>query len=800
MGDFMQRGGTTLDWHQADNVVAADQAHLTRRPTDDLREMGRQLQDYMHEKWPEAFVAANAQNPEYLDTHANTIRAITEGRSTRRLKKAYKHDKGWTKVQTTAYFDKARKLALQWVRNVKAQGTDNNPSDPSAPMTTIPFGSRLSWEDQDRIARVGYAKMRTIHTTPEDPPTDPLWEDTTDTQRDAWRELVGYIDRDEPLDDFIQGYKNKGFPTAGEKIVEMFRDAYLADRLERLRPLAIPKGMQEAVQGGLPRVDLPTLNAAQAAHRAFITRVGGKPLAWDQTSPETRKMCLELAQAVRVSDLRWLKEAWDSCEGDEKSQGDLQALEDAIRSSLGIPKPSVKEVDEEITEIEKQAELTVRAEHLAKVGLKYAATHVLGGPQRSNITDQTKSAYHKLALMILKGDVEGVARLSEILLEDYGDARHVGIASVQTMEKEAQRRGWLEGHPQDEKGAAQTAHGQPPGPPPPPKPEDPIAKLRRMAKRRRGESRISTTGKLLIEMARVVDWGDASPHQNDTFGDGIARWEDAGCPAYVITDDVAEALEATDAPLSSRLVDLPWPSTAFYVEMESHAFYSDAVAYHGVLLSTEVNVGATPKKTEYKGLGVTAIGYDMEGHLVRWLYGLGPWDASIQTGLASHQGSLEPWMEDLVAFAVNVVLFLAHDPRAAKLVPEEQTNAYARASQKGNPKKRKKLERAAERLSGYSRYVVHLDGKTKAALGFGDGGSRDYHGVRLHAVRGHWRNQAHGPKRALRKAMWIKPHYRGDAALGVIDKIYSDSPKKAKRALESRTPKGDGNSNGMSGV
>ncbi len=28
-------------------------------------------------------------------------------------------------------------------------------------------------------------------------------------------------------------------------------------------------------------------------------------------------------------------------------------------------------------------------------------------------------------------------------------------------------------------------------------------------------------------------------------------------------------------------------------------------------------------------------------------------------------------------------------------------------------------------------------------------------------VRGHWRNQAHGPNRALRKRMWIEPHWKG---------------------------------------
>lgn len=34
-------------------------------------------------------------------------------------------------------------------------------------------------------------------------------------------------------------------------------------------------------------------------------------------------------------------------------------------------------------------------------------------------------------------------------------------------------------------------------------------------------------------------------------------------------------------------------------------------------------------------------------------------------------------------------------------------------------------------------------------------------------VRGHWRAQAHGPKRLLRKMIWIEPHFRGDETLPI---------------------------------
>jgi hypothetical protein len=42
-----------------------------------------------------------------------------------------------------------------------------------------------------------------------------------------------------------------------------------------------------------------------------------------------------------------------------------------------------------------------------------------------------------------------------------------------------------------------------------------------------------------------------------------------------------------------------------------------------------------------------------------------------------------------------------------------------------------------------------------------------------HVVRGHWRNQAHGPERTLRKRIWITPHWRGPRASEAIVRNFS---------------------------
>jgi hypothetical protein len=42
----------------------------------------------------------------------------------------------------------------------------------------------------------------------------------------------------------------------------------------------------------------------------------------------------------------------------------------------------------------------------------------------------------------------------------------------------------------------------------------------------------------------------------------------------------------------------------------------------------------------------------------------------------------------------------------------------------------------------------------------------------LGIVRGHWRQQAHGPARALRKTLWIQPFWKGPEESRVLLRTY----------------------------
>ena len=57
--------------------------------------------------------------------------------------------------------------------------------------------------------------------------------------------------------------------------------------------------------------------------------------------------------------------------------------------------------------------------------------------------------------------------------------------------------------------------------------------------------------------------------------------------------------------------------------------------------------------------------------------------------------------------------------------------------------------------------VVKLDGTLRKALQESVGDAARWHVAQRFVVRGHWRNQAVGEKRAFRRRIWIEPHMKG---------------------------------------
>lgn len=121
-------------------------------------------------------------------------------------------------------------------------------------------------------------------------------------------------------------------------------------------------------------------------------------------------------------------------------------------------------------------------------------------------------------------------------------------------------------------------------------------------------------------------------------------------------------------------------------------------------------------------------------------------------------------LRDLVRqFVINVLLYLsspnadvihAGEGKIKVLKSKKDKNKKARLTRKGRIAK---IREERNWLVG-SRVTIDHGLKRAVAEGLtGKGGKLRFKSL----VRGHWRNQAHGPKRALRKMIWIVPHIRG---------------------------------------
>lgn len=69
--------------------------------------------------------------------------------------------------------------------------------------------------------------------------------------------------------------------------------------------------------------------------------------------------------------------------------------------------------------------------------------------------------------------------------------------------------------------------------------------------------------------------------------------------------------------------------------------------------------------------------------------------------------------------------------------------------------------------------TVRLDGALRKAMQECAGDAARWHVAQRYVVRGHWRNQAYGEGRLLRRRQWIAPHYKGpETAVEALTRNY----------------------------
>jgi len=272
--------------------------------------------------------------------------------------------------------------------------------------------------------------------------------------------------------------------------------------------------------------------------------------------------------------------------------------------------------------------------------------------------------------------------------------------------------------------------------------------------------RIRTTGKLLVELVATTQ-----EDRSDYLRALLDRWEACGAPAYVITSQLAQVLAATSIEEGEvPWAEVPLPAETFYLEFEGPVLdgnWPSGYLVYAMLVKA-------PSSQPYPEISL--IGYGPDGSL-----------------MTMHPSDDHRVVHYLPPTLINVCLYLAHRPGSVHAVPNHQ-EPLLEVSARRKGKKKRKAEALAARMSRYDRYVVDIDQRDRMVLREGKG-SGSCSGVRFHRVKGFWRtlDPEKNPRWTEYRRLLVPPHYRGDPALGVVEKVYSDDPRRAAAVMVSRT-------------
>ena len=131
-------------------------------------------------------------------------------------------------------------------------------------------------------------------------------------------------------------------------------------------------------------------------------------------------------------------------------------------------------------------------------------------------------------------------------------------------------------------------------------------------------------------------------------------------------------------------------------------------------------------------------------------------------------------LERLWSFIANFLLYLScPDPDLQPVIPQglDRTpkSTKARAVQDRIRRREGTVRALGFRLTRVVRGSADTSPETSASSG--EGGP----GVQSHLVRGHWKQQPHGPKRMERKWIWVAPYHRGAEGETRIERTYLTS-------------------------
>jgi len=305
---------------------------------------------------------------------------------------------------------------------------------------------------------------------------------------------------------------------------------------------------------------------------------------------------------------------------------------------------------------------------------------------------------------------------------------------------------------------------------------------------------LNEMSKLTHPSVHVTGWPDGEtrldqirPKEELVF-ESVSLWAitayfRAGQNTFILEESLAEALIHTDLK-STRGEDIQLPYAAFRIELPLSciALYCVGTGWHAI----DALMVAEGMREGKRSLLVYLMGrtnvHSKDAHDDYGFYCAVPLENELALPETSdtwalpadkiklseeHMKSLggyrvlgEDLMRDeftqkVASFVLNTLLYLTLDERDV-----EQRNGEKIAKLTAKRNKRKTDKRRLENLRKAPVYLVGGKTKQRNALHTGEGQSFSH----AFLVRGHWRNQPYGPRSALRKQLWIRPHLKGTGA------------------------------------
>lgn len=260
------------------------------------------------------------------------------------------------------------------------------------------------------------------------------------------------------------------------------------------------------------------------------------------------------------------------------------------------------------------------------------------------------------------------------------------------------------------------------------------------------------------------------------------RWTKNGRSIYEISPALAEAFLATEMNVLPADVKLPSPTCYIAVPPSlGLKVWHRATGLHdldGFYLSVDANrlyccaagFAHEGQPSFDNSLSTFAIHLDDTRTIERWIE-----EERQNTVSAKIMGPNANEMARWMSLIINSLLYieyvgtdLFHNVNYG-VPPKILSHANAKIPGK------KGRNKFLQKYRSDCRYIVL--GRNSASLGAGSSHTSSSLGAKVshrYLVRGHWRNQPHGPKNSLRRLTWIQPHWKGEETVDppVVTTIY----------------------------